>query len=75
MDTHTLLKYLAKQQIQGSDVINAPANDPILLQAQQDGYVDRIADQWVGRGKIQPGETRVLRYGKLSGGGTDLITG
>ena len=69
LNINDLFKYLFARRIgETSSIIDADANDPILLQAAKDGYVDRINDQWVMRGVIQPGETRIVRhtYGRTS---------
>lgn len=60
-NTHTLLKYMIARRVNGSDVIDAPFDDPMLLQAELDGYADRVNNQWIGRGAIKTGERRTLR--------------
>ena len=43
-------------------VINLPADDPTMLQAELDGFAIRMDGYWQARGMIQPGEVRTVRH-------------
>lgn len=60
MNTHDMIGYMLERS--SGQVIDAPEDDPILLQAEADGYADRADGYWIGRGHIQPGERRVVRF-------------
>ena len=62
MITSEMFKYMQARRVGNTDVIQALPNDPILIQAQQDGYADFNGAAWIGRGKIQRGERRVVRH-------------
>lgn len=70
MNTHDMTKYLRARLVDDDGTINAPADDPVLLQAQRDGYADRVGGLWIWRGEIQPGEKRIVRY--IDGGTTSI---
>ena len=72
LPTHEMLKYMAAHRGAG-DVIDSPAGDPVLLQAQQDGYADWVDGQWIGRGYIAPGERRIVRH--TYGGPSEVVGG
>jgi hypothetical protein len=72
MNTHDMQEYMQARLVDDDGTINAPADDPVLLQAQRDGYADRVGGLWIWRGHIQPGEKRIVRY---IFGGMDIITG
>jgi hypothetical protein len=71
VDITTMLEYLIARRVGDTDVIDAAPNDPILLQAQADGFADWRGDQWIGRGYIQTGERRIVRH--WCGGTTEVI--
>jgi hypothetical protein len=71
MNTHDMMTYIRARLADNSDVVNAPANDPVLLQAQRDGYADRVGGLWIFRGHIQRGEKRIIRY--IYGGEETII--
>ncbi len=73
--TSDLINALVARRIAGTDYADAPANDPILLQAARDGYAHRDADKWILHGTIQPGETRILRHSREAGGKVKTIHG
>lgn len=60
-DSTALWAYMQARRIGTTDVITAPADAPEMLLLQQDGFVDRIAGEWIARGPRQPGEQRVVR--------------
>lgn len=62
LNTHELVNYLIARRIDGTDTINAAFDDPVLLQAELDGYAERRDGQWIGKGDIQPGERRKARH-------------
>lgn len=72
LSTHDMLDYMRARRVGNTDEIAADANDPVLSQAACDGYADRVGDRWIGRGSIQPGERRIVRF---SDGGTKEIKG
>lgn len=72
MNTHDMTTYMRARLIDSDGTINAPADDPVLLQAERDGYADRVGDLWIPRGYIQAGEKRVVRH---IYGGITIITG
>jgi len=75
MDTSSIINYMLARMVNGTAIVNASANDPVLIQAQEDGYADRVNGQWIARGAIKSGERRILRHSWQAGGGTKEIIG
>jgi hypothetical protein len=70
MNTYDMLNYCrARANVEG--IIDAPDDDPILLQLEADGYVDRADGCWIARGHIQQGERRLVRH--IFGGETWVV--
>lgn len=72
VSTHEIIKYMIAHQ-NGDGIIRTPFDDPIMLQAELDGYAIREAGRWRAFGIIQPGEQRTLRY--LDGSEPEIIIG
>ncbi len=62
LPTTDVIFYMIKRVIPGTDVIDAAFDDPVLLQAERDGYAVREDGHWRGLGDITPGERRILRH-------------
>lgn len=60
--TGEIINHMLRHRVPGRNVIDLPADDPIMLQAQADGYADRGDHCWIGRGNIQSGERRIVRF-------------
>ena len=74
-DTSAIWDYIRAHNEPGSSVVNVPANDPTLIQAQQDGYADWVDGEWIARGVIRIGEQRTIRYSRRAGGTTETRIG
>lgn len=72
MNTHDMTMYMRARLVDSDGTIDAPADDPILLQAERDGHADRVGGLWMWRGHIQAGEKRVVRH---IFGGITIVTG
>jgi len=63
LDINDMYRYLfAHRRNSDTNIIDAAADDVVLLQAQRDGYVDRVNDLWIARGHIRLGERRTVRH-------------
>lgn len=71
-NTYQIITYIIAHCDGKTGIVNVPFDDPILLQAELDGYADRVGHQWIARDHITPGEQRALRY---IFGGIETITG
>lgn len=72
LSTHEIITYLLQHRIGETDYIDAALNDPVLVQAERDGYAVRDDGRWRGLGHIQPGEQRTVRY---MDGDVEIIVG
>ena len=70
--TTDIIWYMQDRQIGDTSIVDAPADDPVMLQAAQDGFADFIDGRWYARGVIQGGERRVCRH---SEGDVSVIIG
>jgi len=75
LSTHDMIDYLLARRIGETFYIEASCADPVLCQAEADGYAVREGDKWRGLGHIQPGERRILRHMDVTGGDVEEIVG
>lgn len=58
LTTHEMLVYIRAR----ANIADAAFDDPVLLQAELDGYAVREDGKWRVFGIIQPGERRTVRH-------------
>lgn len=69
--TTDLIDYMIAHADTDGHVHTAP-DDPIMLQAELDGFATRMDGYWQAHGEIRPGEQRVVRHWR---GGTSTVHG
>lgn len=68
--TQDLFKYMrARGDADGR--IDAPIDDPVMRQAERDGYAMLKDGYWQSRGIIHVGERRIVRF--INGGAEEII--
>lgn len=72
LSTYDVINYMLARRIEGTDYIQAASDNPVLLQAELDGYAVREGDRWRGLGIIKTGERRTVRFIE---GGEKVIVG
>lgn len=73
MKTHDMFNYMRARLVDDAGTVDASASDPVLIQAQHDGYAERVDGKWIFKGHIQPGERRIVRH--LEGGQNSVVKG
>lgn len=71
LSTVDMLDYMLARRVDKTYFIRADFDDPVLLQAELDGYAIREDGKWRGLGNIQPGERRTVRH--IFGGETKVV--
>lgn len=62
MTSTEMLRYLEKHRVPGAQVAALPESDAALTQAIIDGYAAWDGVAWLLKGRIKPGERRVVRF-------------